>query len=219
MTAPLDLKQLEKKAYRTIYEDGLLDMNMAGIVASMALLAFPSEEDAGRWLRFGLCFGGMIASALIYQLGKKFITGPRLGQVTFGPARKRRGATLAAILGVIVGIQALIVLGSALVWNNPALVQRLGWAAAQPESGKLLVAVIGALFVGPSMTLVAYFTDFPRGYAIAVLLSLGVFLFIWFRSSLMMWIAAAMIFLPGVILFVRFLRKYPLPPVEARHDG
>ncbi|GAP13065.1 hypothetical protein LARV_00807 [Longilinea arvoryzae] len=217
MSTPLDLRKLEKKTFRTIYEDGLLDIDIAGVVASMALMAFLPEEDAGRWLRYGLFFGGMIASTLIYQLGKKFITGPRLGQVVFGPARKRRGATLAAILGVIIVIQALVVLGSVVFWNNPGLAQRLGLAVSQPQQGKLLVAVIGALFVGPSMTLMAYFNDFPRGYYIAVLLSLGVFLLIWFRSPLMMLAAAVLIFIPGVVLFIRFLRKYPLPIDKAPH--
>lgn len=219
MSAPINLRQLEKKAFRTIYEDGLLDIDMAGIIASMALLAFQPDEDPGRWLRYGLFLGGMIASTLIYSLGKKFITGPRMGQVVFGPARRRRKATLVAVLSVIVGAQILVVLGSVVLWNNPGLAASLGLAALQPESERLLVSVVGAMFVGPSMALMAYFTDFSRGYYIAVLLSLGVFLMIWFRSPVMMLTAAALIFLPGAALFVRFLRKYPLPPAEVRHDG
>lgn len=219
MSTPLDLRKLEKKAFRTIYEDGLLDIDIAGTVASMSLLAFLPEEDPGRWLRYGIWLAGMLASVLIYQLGKKFITEPRMGQVVFGPLRKRRKATLAAILGVIVGLQVLVVLGSIVFWNNPALAARLGLAGAGPLGEKLMVSVIGALFVGPSMALVAYFSDFWRGYYIAVLLSLAVFLLIWFRSPAMMLVAAALIFIPGVVLFIRFLRKYPLPPHEARHVG
>lgn len=217
MSTPLDLHQLEKKAFRTIYEDGLLDINIAGVVASMALLAFQPEEDPSRWLRYGIFSIGMIASVLIYQLGKKFITQPRMGQVVFGPARRRRKTTLAVILGAIVGLQTLIVLGSILLWSHPELAGRLGLAIAQPERERLLVSVVGALFVGPSMALMAYFSDFPRGYYIAVLLSLAVFLMIWFRSPVLMLAGAALILVPGVVLFIRFLRKYPLPPAEARH--
>jgi hypothetical protein len=219
MSDPLDLHKIEKKAYRTIYEDGLLDIDIAGIVASMSLLAFLPDMDASRWLRYGLFLTGMIASTLIYQLGKKFITEPRMGQVVFGRARQRRKATLAAILGGIVGVQALVVLGSIVLWNNPDLAGRLGLAALQPDRERLLVAVVGTLFVGPSMALVAYFNDFPRGYFIAVILSLGVFLLIWFRSAVLMLAAAALILIPGVVLFIRFLRKYPLPPAEVRHGN
>ena len=39
MSTPFDLRQLEKKAFRTTYEDGLLDMDMGGIIASMSALA------------------------------------------------------------------------------------------------------------------------------------------------------------------------------------
>ena len=43
----------------------------------------------------------------------------------------------------------------------------------------LTVAIIGSLFVGPSMILMAYFNDFPRGYYIAIITALAVFLIIW----------------------------------------
>ena len=212
MAAPFDLRQIEKKAFRTTFEDGLLDINIAGIVASMALLDRMPEEDASRWLRYGLFLFGMIASALIYQLGKKFITQPRIGQVVFGAMRKRRTATLAGILGAIIAIQVLIVLGSILLLNNPGLAGQLGLNITQLDAERLLVSAIGALFVGPSMAIMAYFSDFSRGYYIAVLLSLAVFLMIWFRSPVTMFCAAALIFIPGVVLFIRFLRKHPLPP-------
>ncbi|NMB69457.1 MAG: hypothetical protein GYA20_11935 [Chloroflexi bacterium] len=216
MSTPFDLRQLEKKAFRTTYEDGLLDMDMGGIIASMSALAFLLQDDTVRWLNFGLFFVGMLASTLLYQLGKKFVTLPRMGQVVFGPARKRRTAMLAGILGVIVALQVLTVLGSVLLWKVPGLAGQLGLNIDQPDTERLVVAAIGALFVGPSMTLMAYFNDFPRGYYIAVMLSLAVFLMIWFRSPVIMLVIAGLIFIPGVVLFIRFLRKYPLPPAEVR---
>lgn len=219
MSIPLDLRQIEKKVFRTTYEDGLWDVYVGGIVASMAMLAYLPEEDPSRFLRYGLFLLGIAASFLVFRLGKKLITEPRLGKVVFGSLRKRRKATLAAILGSIVGLQALIVLGTILLWNNPQWAESLGLAGSQPAFERLLIAVVGALFVGPSMTLVAYFNDFPRGYYIAVLMSLAVFMFIWFRSPLPLLVTAALIFIPGVVLFIRFLLKYPLPPAEAQHGG
>jgi len=81
------------------------------------------------------------------------------------------------------------------------------------------VAVIGALFVGPSLTLMAYFNDWSRGYYIAVLMSAAVFLLIWFDNYWLLMAAAVLIIIPGVVLFIRFLRKYPLPPAEVPHGG
>ena len=213
MAGLFDLRQIEKKAFRTTFEDGLLDINIGGIVASMSMLAFMPEEDATRWLRYGLFLVGLVGSTLIYQLGKKFITAPRIGQVVFGAMRKRRKATLAGILGGIIAIQVVIVLGSVLLWNNPGLAGKLGLNFTQPDTERLLVSAIGALFVGPSMALMAYFSDFSRGFYIAILLALAVFLMIWFRSPVMMLSAAGLIFIPGLVLFIRFLRKHPLPPI------
>ena len=76
----------------------------------------------------------------------------------------------------------------------------------------LLVAAVGALFVGPSMMAIAYFIDFPRGYYIALVMSLGVFLMIWLDQPLIMIGAALLIFIPGLVTFVRFLQAYPLIP-------
>jgi hypothetical protein len=43
----------------------------------------------------------------------------------------------------------------------------------------------------------------------------AVFAMIWFNQQVYLLIAAAMIIIPGVVLFVRFLRKHPRPPAEA----
>jgi hypothetical protein len=48
------------------------------------------------------------------------------------------------------------------------------------------------------------------------MLSLAVFMMIWFRSPVIMLVIAGLIFIPGMVLFIRFLRKYPLPPAEVR---
>jgi hypothetical protein len=78
------------------------------------------------------------------------------------------------------------------------------------------VAAVGALFVGPSMMAIAYFTDFPRGYYIALVMSLGVFLMIWFWQPLIQVGAAFLILIPGLVLLARFLRQYPLIPAGER---
>lgn len=217
MSTPQDLRQLEKKIFRATYEDGLLDIYMGLLVAGFGSLAFMPDEGSPRLLYYGLFVGGLSFGILIYQLGKKYVTEPRMGLVTYGAERKRRAATLAVILSVIIGLQALIVGISILLWNVPDLARNLGLAAIQPDREKLLVSVISALFVGPGMALMAYFTDFQRGYFIAVLLTLAVFLMVWFSSPAPMLTAGGIMIIVGAVLLVRFLRKYPLPSNEEPH--
>jgi hypothetical protein len=68
------------------------------------------------------------------------------------------------------------------------------------------------------MVLLAYFNDFLRGYYIAFIVSLAVFALIWFGQPIYLIIAGLLVMIPGVILFVRFLREHPLPPAEASHE-
>lgn len=219
MTTSDDLRKLEKKVFRTTYEDGLLDVYMGLLVASFSLLSIMPDEDAGTWLTIGLFLGGMFLGMAVYFFGKRYITEPRMGQVKFGAERKRRSAKLSVILAVIIGLQVLVVVFSILLWNNPGLAEKVGLTLVKQDAERLLVSSVAALFVGPSMLLLAYFTDFLRGYYIAVLMAAGAFLLVWARSPYPMLVVAALIILPGVVLFIRFLRKYPAPPKEADHAG
>jgi len=217
MSETLDLKAIERKAFRSTHQDGLWDIYISSVVGSMALLMFIPVRDDYPWLYQVLAFLGIGAGYLVFWAGKKFVTLPRMGQVKFGEIRRKRNKTLALILGGVVLIQVGIVLLTAGAWAIPAWGDILQELFPGRSATDLLVAAVGALFVGPSMMAIAYFTDFPRGYYIALVMTLGVFLMIWFWQPLIQVGAAFLILIPGVVLFIRFLRQYPLPPAEARH--
>lgn len=215
MVTQLNLKEMERRAFRSTYQDGLLDISMGGTLAGFALLDNLPESDEFPLARFLLAFAVIALSNLIYWVGKKTITLPRLGQVKFGTERRKRNRTLAAVLAVIVAIQAGVVLLSAALLANPELAAGIPFLSGSHSATDLLVASLGALFVGPSMALMAYFSDFPRGYYIALVMAAGVFLWIWFDNPGYLLAAAVLIIIPGVVLFVRFLRQHPRPPAEA----
>lgn len=216
----LDLKDLEKKAFRSTYQDGLWDIYNGGVVLSLASLTsiFDTDSDAFPFLRFAIFLAGLSLSYLVFWAGKKYVTTPRLGQVKFGQRRQKRKRILAVVLGAIVLVQALIVLGTVLLWQNPQWAANLGFDQVNPNLERLIVAVIGALFVGPSVSLIAYFNDFMRGYYIAFIISLGVFSLIWFSQPVYVIAAGLLILIPGIVLFARFLRQHPQPPAGVAHD-
>lgn len=217
MSQNLNLKEIEKKAFRSTHQDGLWDIYIGGIVLSMSTLAYSMESEAFPTVRFTLYVIGLSFFYLLFWVGKKYLTAPRLGQVKFGAQRQRRKRTLVTFLVGIVLLQAIIVAGTILLWANPQAAANLGFGKSDPNLERLLVAAVGALFVGPSTALIAYFNDFTRGYYIAFILSLAVFSLIWFGQPIYLIIAGLLILLPGMVLFVRFLQQYPLPPAEARH--
>lgn len=209
MSGPIDLKAIEQKAFRSTFQDGLLDICISFVVGSMALMMYMTDREESAWLYLVLAFLGVGAGQLIFWAGKKYVTLPRMGQVKFGELRRQRGKTLAFILAAAVLVQVAIVLLTAGAWLIPSWGAKLQQLFPDKSSTLLLVAALGALFVGPSMLLIAFFNDFPRGYYIALVMTLGVFLMIWFWQPLIQIGAAVLILIPGLVLLVRFLRQYP----------
>ena len=217
MSASLDLKELERKAFRSTYQDGLLDMLFGAIVMAMAGFMYRPEE--GYSLTNLIVFVlAMAVGNVLFWVGKWFITLPRMGQVRFGPARKQKGTTLAIILGLVVLVQVGIVGLTAFGWLNPQVGAQINDFLAGRGLERLAVAAVGSLFVGPSLILIAYLGDYPRGYYIAVMMSLAVFLMILFNQPVYALIIGGLVFLPGLVLFVRFLKTYPLRQESLTHD-
>ncbi len=216
MDSQLNLKELERKAFRSTYQDGLWDVQWGMIVIGMALFIFRPDEGYGarNIILFLLSFS---LANLVFWAGKKFVTVPRMGQVSFGPLRKQKKRTLAIMMGAVVLIQASLVLLTAMGWLNAGFGAVFSSLHGGGSLEQMLVAALGSLFVGPSMILIAYFNDFPRGYYIAILMALAVFLMILFNEPIYPILIGALIVVPGVVLFVRFLRKYPLQREEAEH--
>jgi hypothetical protein len=213
MSKELNLKELERKAFRSTYQDGLWDVYLGLVVIGMAVFLSRPEQGYGA-LNILLLLAWFTLVYGIFWAGKKFITLPRMGQVRFGPIRKQKKVTLALLLGAVIAVQVVIILFSTARWLNPELGAKINAVLHTDNLERLAVAAVGALFVGPSMILVAYFKDFPRGYYIAILIALAVFLTISLNQPLFPIIIGALIALPGLLLFVRFLQKYPLPQEE-----
>lgn len=218
MSDTLNLRRIEKQAFRSTHQDGLWDIYVGGVVLSLSALESSIASEVQSLLQFGLFLVGAGVFYLLFRLGKKYITTPRLGQVKFGPLRQRRKRTLAFVLLGIILLQLLILAGTSLLWINPQSATNLGLAQVGLVRERLIVATVGALFVGPSMVLIAYFNDFLRGYYIAFILALAVFSMIWFRQPIYLIVAALLIMIPGLLLFFRFLNNHPLPPAEVSHD-
>jgi len=218
MSQDLDLKALERKAFISTYQDGLWDITWGLIVIGMAIFMFHPEEGYSALNFIWLMVTWLVAN-LLFWLGKRFITVPRMGQVRFGKIRKQKARTLAIILTVFVLVQGGIVLLTALGWRNPELGAKINSTLSGGNMERLAVAAVGSLFVGPSFILIAYFADFLRGYYIAILMALAVFLMILFNQPVYPLILGGLIVAPGLVLFVNFLRQHPLPSQKVHHGN
>jgi len=216
MSTLLDLKEIERKAFRSTYQDGLWDILLGGIVAAMAITVY---RPASGYSPLNILVM-LIIYTIFYGLfwaGKKYITIPRMGQVRFGSARQQRKKTMAITLGIIVALQVVFVGLTVGGWVNPGFGAKLFGFIDKANLERLGVAAVASLFVGPSFLLIAYFIDFPRGYYIAVMMALAVFLMVLFNKPVYPILIGALIIIPGLVLFIRFLMKYPLPKGDDSH--
>jgi hypothetical protein len=158
MTEQLDLKEMEKKAWRSTFQDGLWDIYFGLIIMGIGF------SWLGRFLGLPETVGVMvtlitwdIGAMVILILGKKFVTTPRMGFVKFGQVRKKRNKFLALFLGVMVAFTI-----------TTFVFTLLGIFQLQLP-GFLVMLLIGILFITLPFSLIAYFLQLNRLYLYAVL--------------------------------------------------
>jgi len=198
-----DLKELERRAFRSYYQDGLWDMYLGTLlVVNFAAAAFFSHLQEWAFIAvYSLLLG---CACFLFWAGKKWITVPRLGEVHFGAARKTRKKWMGLLLGVALLVNAALVVFTWLMRDNPGLVSFWEWF------GSWLAWGIGA-WVALIIILIGYFSDFQR------LMVYGIFFGAAFTAA-ERWgtpygflaIGSVMILI-GLVYFVRFLQKHPVP--------
>ncbi len=216
MSANLDLKQIELKAFRSTFQDGLSDIQYGLIIAAMAIFMY---RPATGYAPINIILAVLMITAvnILFLAGKRYITLPRMGQVAFGPVRKQKQKNMMAVLALVTLLLVILVVLTGVGWFNPGLVTSLFGQSQNVNLDRAVVAAISALIVGVSLLVIAYFSDFMRGYYIAIMMALAVFLMIFYNQPVFPLVIGALILLPGVVLLIRFLNKYPRPKGDELH--
>jgi len=216
MSQNISLKELERKAWRSVFQDGLWDIYLGLLLLAMAIWALLSDVGFSESLGMAIFIGLEVLAMLVLWAGKKIITVPRMGRVKFGPKRKaklnwvRVVLFISVLMGAGVFLAALAMRSNRPEWLNAAFFFPAAWMV-----NTMVVFSLGA-----------YFLDFNRLYLIGVMYALPVPLDIMFRkladidlSFIAFGIPAAVILIVGLVVFVRFLRDYPIPAEEGGDDN
>ncbi len=193
MNQDIDLKKIEKKAWKTYYaQDGLFDI-FFGIMILVGAIRTITDIP---WFIFGILIG-----VLIIPLGKRYITTPRIGRVKFGEKRQGKMIIVTGGIGIAISITALLFFITVYSGDFPKILGSF-----------LMVAMIVMVF-----TLMAYFLDHYR------LFFYGIFFasteFIWFflgRNTAAYYelFLGTIILFVGIFVLIRFLKRYPIPGEE-----
>ena len=212
MNSEIDLKKLERKAYRSIHQDGIMDIFLGFIMIAMGIYGTLSNPGIENPLGLGIFVILEIVAIFIIIAGKKYITVPRIGIVKPGSERKKKLSKARIVLAISI-LLGLIFFLVPIVLGNIGKEGQLPW---------YFLAIIFAMNVFIVFGLVAYFLDYSRLYVIAVLFALTIpfleILKLFFDSPFNVLIAFG---LPGIIVIgigviylYRFIKNYPLPKEE-----
>ncbi|MEA1893590.1 MAG: hypothetical protein U9N36_00020 [Euryarchaeota archaeon] len=204
MTQETDLKELEKKAYRDSQQDGLMEVMMGVILMTFGGFFYSPI--------FAFYILLIVFSGKIVEFVRRRYTYPRIGVVKFREKNPKN-----ALTGVFLFELAVIVIIFTLIYISGDVTNYYSWVNWAP-------LFFGMILVGP-FTHAASKSGSVRYYGYAILsVILGIFFsLIEFGSGctgliLYLIIVGGFLVLGGLVIFIRFLRKYPLPETGVR-DG
>lgn len=199
----MNLKELEKKAYRSVFQDGLWDVFIGFFMAQFVVA--PLLSDIGFsdfWSSMIWTIVLLVILAMVMIL-KKYVVAPRLGTVRLNTKKKRR-------FGVVLGLINVFLLLGILVGAFYVRLAELNidWLAP--------LTFIIVLLVGFSA--VAWLFRQPRFYLYGALCTVayavGELLYRYAGANhhglpITFGISSFLVTLTGILLFVTFIRKYP----------
>ena len=203
MTQEIDLKALEKKAWTSYFDDGLLD-----ITAGLFILSF----GIGMTTRFTYLTVLSWMVVFLFAAAKKSITLPRVGLVKFNPEREKRMKSETSFYVLFFIMTAFL-----------GLVFFLAMTMGIPQSLKTIVGSLALityeLIMGVGLCFVAYWKQIPRFYAYGVLvfiltfavafIDISVTEHMFFSAAYQFIISGTVILIVGLVVLAQFLRKYP----------
>ena len=193
----IDMKELELKAWKSTFQDGLWDILLGFIFFIPAVNGFINGSDYTLLPLY-------IVSILFFVTAKKRISVPRIGLVKFGEKRRKKGHIVTFILSASVAFLIMMML----INKQGVLSEFEGIPVTSFLVGMNILIVFGCM---------AYFLNLDRLYIYAVLLGVTEPLSSVLEAMdilegpyLMLLVISSGMIVTGAILMVRFIQQYPL---------
>lgn len=213
MSQNLDLKQIERKVYTSFHQDGLIDLFLGFIMLVSILSSMLDASGVSDTARIAIYAPLMVVlGPVLYMLGKKYISFPRMGYVKPGSKqkRKRRIIIFAIITAVLVTLVILTLILAKKSGDTP------------PPPGKFWSSLIMTLIIISIFSIIALVTMTPRFYLLGIIVGMSEPLYVLsqyyidtkYVGFVAYGIPAIFLLLIGIIVLKRFIKKYPLPNAD-----
>jgi MFS family permease len=199
MPESLNLKELERKAWQSFQQDGLMEVFLGALLVLAFLAGIAGEQ------RFFVYIVMLLLGPMLF-LAKRYVTVPRIGQVQFGPKRKANQRLLAVVAVVAVGLTLALMLvamrGSSWLRDNHVLIS-FGLGG--------MVALV--------FTAMAYLKDFPRLYIVGLLIGAAFTVTELLDNPAPLLVVGSILFVVGLAILAHFVRQYPVPSADVSHGS
>lgn len=213
MTKLFNLSEIEKKAYRSTFQDGLWDIVWGVIIIGMGINTVLKNMGVPKPLYYLVI---PLIAVLIGYFGKQRITIPRMGFVRFGPKREQTKRKIWILASIITPIQIILI-----ILIKMQIFQSTFETGLSNYVGPLFLVMFTIII----FAIIAHIIDFPRFFLFGILMGLSIItaeiLYLHVGSPLdgliPFSIAGTIILVNGLVLMVRSLKKYPRTNEEVGH--
>lgn len=202
MEKSISLKELELKAFKSNFQDGLWDIFIGVIILQLATVPLFSDLNLNDFWSSIAYLPVIVSVMILVYFGKKLIVAPRIGMVNIGKIRKKKiqTRTLFLIIALFLGFLACFTI----VYTK-----------------NLSDCIPSLIFFGGSLTsffIASYLLDFSRlliyGIITAFSFPIGEFLFRFYNVPhhgypIVFSISGGVMIVTGIVLFSKFIKKNP----------
>jgi hypothetical protein len=201
MELGMNLKKIERKAYLSYHQDGLLEIIVGMFMLVMGIGMATDTFTYMGWL-------GVLIIPL-WTLGKRWITIRRMGYAKFGSERRIREKRAKVLSGILIAllVVSLVVL---IIFRRYLPDEMRAWLRKFVLLPMGLIGMLGFGFLG-------YWQQIARYYIYALLILIAVFVgpVIGIPHAVYFSVTGSVITLSGLAILLRFVRKYPKSPDNA----
>ena len=213
MVTNINLKELERRAFRSTFQDGLWDIFIGFLFTQFAIAPFLSDCGLGDFWSSVVLFPIYMIVLVVVMLLKKYFVAPRLGMVQFSKKRKSKLRILILMMNIILVIGIIAAMFFVDLSNL-----NIQWLF--PATFSLI------LLMGFSVT--AYFLDLTRFYIYGAMNSMAVVvgeLLYQFAGAVhhgfpvAFGVTSSIMIIVGGLFFAKFIRKYPKTADDVNLEG
>jgi hypothetical protein len=213
MSQNIDLKAIEKKVFTSFHQDGLIDLFLGFIMLVSILSSTLDARGVSDSVRIVIYAPLMVVlGPVIYMLGKRYITFPRMGYVKLGSKQKRKRRIV--IFSIITAVLLTLIVLTIIFGNKASNVGSVFGIKAEFWSSAVVTLIIIGIF-----SIIAFVLMTPRFYLLGLIVGMSEPLYtllkhftqIKYVGVIAYGIPAVLLIILGTVVLKRFINKYPLP--------